>query len=197
MLNWHGTGIGNGKDKASYYLGHNAPSRNVRPNNYHIMPEPTPLGSCVFRDTCGKKSMFGKELPCPYDGPPVDVCTSSMKGCLPANCNHLSIYPTNDLIKPMNHDDIRLGIHWWTTIARQRITRSIGGRMRDRIRYLSSMLYSRSSPFPSRKPTTNRTTLVILSSVPEQLPSILLRLYMFTLSKFLLKRYKHANNDII
>jgi hypothetical protein len=32
-----------------------------------------PQGSCAFRDTCGKKSVFGGDLPCPYDGPPVDV----------------------------------------------------------------------------------------------------------------------------
>lgn len=30
---------------------------------------------CAMRGSCGKKGLFGKPLPCPYDGPPVDVCT--------------------------------------------------------------------------------------------------------------------------
>ncbi|KAG5654479.1 hypothetical protein H0H81_001978 [Sphagnurus paluster] len=29
-------------------------------------------GRCAMRDSCGKKGFFGKSLPCPYDGPPVD-----------------------------------------------------------------------------------------------------------------------------
>ncbi|KAG6829322.1 hypothetical protein H0H92_004925 [Tricholoma furcatifolium] len=29
-------------------------------------------GRCAMRDTCGKKGFFGKPLPCPYDGPPVE-----------------------------------------------------------------------------------------------------------------------------
>lgn len=28
--------------------------------------------SCAFRDTCGKKNLFGRDLPCPYDGAPVE-----------------------------------------------------------------------------------------------------------------------------
>ncbi|SJL01723.1 related to NCR1-transmembrane glycoprotein, involved in sphingolipid metabolism [Armillaria ostoyae] len=28
-------------------------------------------GQCAMRDTCGRKGMFGRDLPCPYDGPPV------------------------------------------------------------------------------------------------------------------------------
>ncbi|KAH0587421.1 hypothetical protein H2248_006210 [Termitomyces sp. 'cryptogamus'] len=29
-------------------------------------------GRCVMRDTCGSKGFFGKSLPCPYDGSPVE-----------------------------------------------------------------------------------------------------------------------------
>ncbi|KAG6911630.1 hypothetical protein DXG01_007880 [Tephrocybe rancida] len=29
-------------------------------------------GRCVMRDSCGKRGFFGKDLPCPYDGPPVE-----------------------------------------------------------------------------------------------------------------------------
>ncbi|KAF5369963.1 hypothetical protein D9758_001274 [Tetrapyrgos nigripes] len=27
---------------------------------------------CAMRDACGKKGFFGRELPCPYDGPPIE-----------------------------------------------------------------------------------------------------------------------------
>jgi hypothetical protein len=30
-------------------------------------------GKCAMRGSCGKKGFFGKPLPCPYDGPPVEV----------------------------------------------------------------------------------------------------------------------------
>lgn len=30
-------------------------------------------GRCALRGSCGTKGWFGKPLPCPYDGPPVDV----------------------------------------------------------------------------------------------------------------------------
>ncbi|KAF4602307.1 hypothetical protein EYR40_005512 [Pleurotus pulmonarius] len=29
-------------------------------------------GRCAMRDSCGRRGMFGKELPCPYDGPPIE-----------------------------------------------------------------------------------------------------------------------------
>lgn len=32
--------------------------------------------TCVMRDTCGRKGWFGTELPCPYDGAPLDVRTN-------------------------------------------------------------------------------------------------------------------------
>ena len=31
-----------------------------------------------MRDSCGKKGFFGKDLPCPYDGPPVEVWCQSL-----------------------------------------------------------------------------------------------------------------------
>jgi Niemann-Pick C1 protein len=30
-------------------------------------------GQCVMRGSCGMKGWFGKPLPCPYDGPAVEV----------------------------------------------------------------------------------------------------------------------------
>ncbi|KAF8901726.1 multidrug efflux transporter AcrB transmembrane domain-containing protein [Gymnopilus junonius] len=33
----------------------------------------SPNGKCAMRGSCGKKGFFGKPLPCPYDGPPVDL----------------------------------------------------------------------------------------------------------------------------
>ena len=30
-------------------------------------------GKCTMRGSCGKKGLFGRDLPCPYDGPPVEV----------------------------------------------------------------------------------------------------------------------------
>jgi len=31
-------------------------------------------GHCVMRQTCGSKGMFGKQLPCPDNGPAIEVC---------------------------------------------------------------------------------------------------------------------------
>jgi hypothetical protein len=55
---------------------HRSPSTDF--GHDHLAPKSNqrmyePQGSCAFRDTCGKKSTFGAELPCPYDGPPLDV----------------------------------------------------------------------------------------------------------------------------
>ncbi|KAJ3926999.1 MAG: hypothetical protein NXY57DRAFT_668229 [Lentinula lateritia] len=36
-----------------------------------------PPQRCGMRDTCGSKSIFGKQLPCPYDGPPKEPSTST------------------------------------------------------------------------------------------------------------------------
>lgn len=30
-------------------------------------------GQCAMRGSCGKKGWMGKELPCPYNGPPSEV----------------------------------------------------------------------------------------------------------------------------
>jgi len=30
-------------------------------------------GQCVMRGSCGQKGWLGKPLPCPYDGPAVEV----------------------------------------------------------------------------------------------------------------------------
>ncbi|KAJ3841539.1 hypothetical protein EV361DRAFT_76733 [Lentinula raphanica] len=34
---------------------------------------------CAMRDTCGSKTLFGKQLPCPYDGPPQEPSSSTRK----------------------------------------------------------------------------------------------------------------------
>ncbi|KAJ3856931.1 patched family-domain-containing protein [Lentinula lateritia] len=36
-----------------------------------------PPQRCGMRDTCGSKSIFGKQLPCPYDGPPIEPSAST------------------------------------------------------------------------------------------------------------------------
>lgn len=30
-------------------------------------------GHCIMRQTCGSKKMFGKQLPCPDNGPAIEV----------------------------------------------------------------------------------------------------------------------------
>ena len=52
-----------------------------------------PQGSCAFRDTCGKKSTFGAELPCPYDGPPLDV---RFRACRRPNADTTILRPIID-----------------------------------------------------------------------------------------------------
>ncbi|KAF9008709.1 multidrug efflux transporter AcrB transmembrane domain-containing protein [Cyathus striatus] len=53
---------------------------------------------CAMRDSCGKKGLFGKDLPCPYDGPPKDpeddhagpiCCTLSQVEALRDNFNQV------------------------------------------------------------------------------------------------------------
>lgn len=34
---------------------------------------PDNVGRCAMRGSCGKAGFFGKPLPCPYDGVPVEV----------------------------------------------------------------------------------------------------------------------------
>ncbi|KAI0033352.1 multidrug efflux transporter AcrB transmembrane domain-containing protein [Vararia minispora EC-137] len=58
---------------------------------------PSLEGKCAMRGSCGSKDLFGKPLPCPYDGPPVepDESTRSVLGTVcgdafmqgPACCN--------------------------------------------------------------------------------------------------------------
>lgn len=36
------------------------------------------LGQCAMRGSCGSRAWFGQPLPCPYDGPPVEVCVALM-----------------------------------------------------------------------------------------------------------------------
>lgn len=31
------------------------------------------LGQCAMRGSCGTKNWFGQSLPCPYDGPAIEV----------------------------------------------------------------------------------------------------------------------------
>lgn len=41
------------------------------------MPTPSPKsenGNCAMMGHCGSKSFGGKLLPCPYDGPAIEVC---------------------------------------------------------------------------------------------------------------------------
>ncbi|KAE9399012.1 hypothetical protein BT96DRAFT_1019765 [Gymnopus androsaceus JB14] len=38
-----------------------------------------PPQRCGMRDTCGSKSIFGKQLPCPYDGPPKEPDSQTRK----------------------------------------------------------------------------------------------------------------------
>ncbi|KAJ3998282.1 patched family-domain-containing protein [Lentinula boryana] len=38
-----------------------------------------PPQRCGMRDTCGSKTLFGKQLPCPYDGPPKEPSSSTRK----------------------------------------------------------------------------------------------------------------------
>ena len=33
-------------------------------------------GRCAMRGSCGPKEIFGKPLPCPFDGPPSEVCST-------------------------------------------------------------------------------------------------------------------------
>jgi len=35
-------------------------------------------GRCAMRGSCGSKGLFGKPLPCPYDGPPYEVWRHSI-----------------------------------------------------------------------------------------------------------------------
>ena len=35
-----------------------------------------PARKCTMRGSCGKRGLFGRDLPCPYDGPPVEVSCS-------------------------------------------------------------------------------------------------------------------------
>lgn len=39
----------------------------------HTMTSNDAAGKCAMRASCGKKGFFGKPLPCPYDGPAVEV----------------------------------------------------------------------------------------------------------------------------
>jgi len=39
----------------------------------HTMALPD-TSRCAMRGSCGSKGWFGQQLPCPYDGPPVEVC---------------------------------------------------------------------------------------------------------------------------
>ncbi|KAG2158905.1 patched family-domain-containing protein [Suillus bovinus] len=43
-------------------------------------------GQCAMRGSCGKKGWFGQELPCPYDGPPVDPEDSKARDLLVSVC---------------------------------------------------------------------------------------------------------------
>lgn len=36
------------------------------------------LGQCAMRGSCGSRAWFGQPLPCPYDGPPVEVRVALM-----------------------------------------------------------------------------------------------------------------------
>ncbi|EJD53697.1 multidrug efflux transporter AcrB transmembrane domain-containing protein [Auricularia subglabra TFB-10046 SS5] len=41
---------------------------------------------CAMRDTCGRKGIFGAELPCPYTGPPVEPDTDKFRTTLVSVC---------------------------------------------------------------------------------------------------------------
>ncbi|KAH6915405.1 patched family-domain-containing protein [Coprinopsis sp. MPI-PUGE-AT-0042] len=43
-------------------------------------------GRCAMRDNCGKTSIFGKELPCPYNGPPVEPEDEDARSLLGSVC---------------------------------------------------------------------------------------------------------------
>ncbi|KDQ20707.1 hypothetical protein BOTBODRAFT_26724 [Botryobasidium botryosum FD-172 SS1] len=43
-------------------------------------------GHCALRGTCGKKGMFGQELPCPYDGPAVEPDDDDFRSLLKSVC---------------------------------------------------------------------------------------------------------------
>lgn len=43
-------------------------------------------GQCAMRDSCGKKGFFGKNLPCPYDGPPLEPADDKARSYLVDTC---------------------------------------------------------------------------------------------------------------
>lgn len=43
-------------------------------------------GQCAMRDSCGTKGWFGQQLPCPYDGPPVEPEDSKARDLLVSVC---------------------------------------------------------------------------------------------------------------
>ncbi|KAG2152925.1 patched family-domain-containing protein [Suillus clintonianus] len=46
----------------------------------------TGAGQCAMRGSCGKKGWFGQQLPCPYDGPPVEPEDSKSRDLLVSVC---------------------------------------------------------------------------------------------------------------
>lgn len=59
-----------------------------------------------MRDSCGKKGFFSKDLPCPYDGPPLEVC------------GHSLLPPEGIQIIPNSQQTTRLARFWSTLVAR-------------------------------------------------------------------------------
>lgn len=47
-------------------------------------------GGCAMRGSCGRKGWLGQQLPCPYDGPPEEVCVAFAFGCLFSNIGFLA-----------------------------------------------------------------------------------------------------------
>ncbi|TFK43177.1 multidrug efflux transporter AcrB transmembrane domain-containing protein [Crucibulum laeve] len=43
-------------------------------------------GRCAMRGSCGRKGFFGKPLPCPYDGPPIELDSDESRALLVTTC---------------------------------------------------------------------------------------------------------------
>ncbi|THV05508.1 multidrug efflux transporter AcrB transmembrane domain-containing protein [Dendrothele bispora CBS 962.96] len=62
---------------------------------------------CAMRDTCGKKTIFGQDLPCPYDGPPVEPDDESRQLLIEACGEEFASGPTcctSDQVNALNQN---------------------------------------------------------------------------------------------
>ena len=122
------------------------------------MPPRRGKGICAMRGNCGKKGMFGQQLPCPDDG---DAEAVSANGSLPVTTSRLKLPASLAAHRRRSRHASRCLWAWMAYTA-------------------YGMLHQRSDQHAPNVAPTSRTAHRILSCLPEQLSSVPLLFHLFS-----------------